>query len=128
MNCLDCQQTLFIKRSRSHNRAHDQISGTELGAGSGYRRFGERRCRVASGGCGPSVQDSRCLVSRFFNRSSIAKFEQDIFSRLNAEQIARANAVTKAQAQQNAAVKEELKALPMGVFGTPVPFPTATPP
>ena len=60
--------------------------------------------------------------------AQIAKFEQDIFSRLNAEQVVRANAVTKAQAQQNAAVKEELKALPMGVFGTPVPFPTATPP
>jgi hypothetical protein len=60
--------------------------------------------------------------------AQVAKFERDFFARLNAEQIARANAVTKAQAQQNAAVKEELKALPMGVFGTPVPFPTATPP
>ena len=60
--------------------------------------------------------------------AQVAKFERDFFARLNAEQIARANAATKVQAQQNAAAKGEFKALPMGVFGTPVPFPTVTPP
>ena len=79
------------------------------------------------------VADLQAKIAAALSRDSstaaqVAKFERDFFARLNAEQIARANAVNKAQAQQNAAVKEELKALPMGVFGTPVPFPTATPP
>jgi putative heme iron utilization protein len=59
--------------------------------------------------------------------AQLAKFEKDLFARLNAEQIARSNAVDKTQAQQNAAAKAELQGLPSDGFHKTVPFPSVSP-
>ena len=59
--------------------------------------------------------------------AQLAKFERDLFARWNAEKVQMANAIAKAQAQQNAAAQQELKSLPTGVFGPPPRFPTPTP-
>ena len=58
--------------------------------------------------------------------AEVAKFEKDFLARLNAEQIARSDAIAKAQAQQNAA-KAELQRLPSDGFHKTVPFPSASP-
>jgi regulator of replication initiation timing len=71
------------------------------------------------------------LQSKLASRDSIvaaefAKFEKDFLARLNAEQIARSDAIAKAQAQQKAA-KAELQRLPGDGFHKTIPFPSASP-
>jgi regulator of replication initiation timing len=72
------------------------------------------------------------LQSKLASRDSkadaeVAKFEKDVLARLNAEQIARSDAIAKAQAQQKAAAKAELQRLPSDGFHKTVPFPSASP-
>jgi hypothetical protein len=59
--------------------------------------------------------------------AEVAKFEKDFLARLNAEQIARSDAIAKAQAQQKAAAKSDLQRLPSDGFHKTVPFPSASP-
>jgi hypothetical protein len=72
------------------------------------------------------------LQSKLASRDSgmaaqVAKFEKDLFARLNAEQIAKSNAINKAQAQQNAAAKAEFQSLPSDGFHKTVPYPSVSP-
>jgi hypothetical protein len=72
------------------------------------------------------------LQSKLASRDSaagaeVAKFEKDLSARLNAQQIARLDAIAKAQSQQNAAAKAELQGLPNDGFHKTVPFPSVSP-
>ena len=72
------------------------------------------------------------LQSRLASRDSavaaqVAKFEKDLVARLNAEQMAKLDAQSKAQAQQDAATKAELQSLPSEGFHKTVPFPSVSP-
>jgi hypothetical protein len=69
------------------------------------------------------------LQSRLDKRDSaaavaISKFERDYFARLDAEQVAKANMMNRAQAQLNSVTRAELQNLPSGSFHTTVAFPT----
>jgi hypothetical protein len=72
------------------------------------------------------------LQSKLASRDSavaaqVAKFEKDLVARLNAEQMAKLNAISKGQAQQNAATKDQLQSLPSDGFHKTVPFPSVSP-